>query len=76
MTGLDDRTIRGELKASDDLILNLQDGSGYFKPSAAEDGLVRAYIRQEESRIREIRKTVEKAKQYLFEKGEDHDYNV
>lgn len=69
MTGNTDRTNRREIKESDELILNLQDGKGYFKPGLDEDRLVRAFIRQEESRIREIRKTVTKAKRYLDEKA-------
>lgn len=69
MTGNTDRTNRRELKESDELVLNLQDGKGYFKPAPEEDRLVRAFIRQEESRIREIRKTVIKAKRYLSEKA-------
>lgn len=68
VTGMSDRTLRIDLKASRELILNLQDGKGYFKPAQDEDMLVRAYIRQEESRIREIQKTVKKARSYLIEK--------
>lgn len=69
MTGNTDRSNRREIKESDELVLNLQDGKGYFKPGPDEDRFVRAFIRQEESRIREIRKTVTKAKQYLDEKA-------
>lgn len=69
MTGNTDRSNRREIKESDELVLNLQDGKGYFKPGPDEDRLVRAFIRQEESRIREIRKTVTKAKRYLDEKA-------
>lgn len=68
MTGMSDRSMRIDLKASRELVLNLQDGKGYFRPSESEDGLVRAYIKQEESRIREIQKTVRKAKSYLHDK--------
>lgn len=69
MTGNTDRSNRREIKESDELVLNLQDGKGYFKPGPDEDRLVRAFIRQEESRIREILKTVTKAKRYLDEKA-------
>lgn len=69
MTGNTDRSNRREIKESDELVLNLQDGKGYFKPAPDEDRFVRAFIRQEESRIREIRKTVKKAKRYLDEKA-------
>lgn len=68
MTGMCDRTLRIDLKSSDELIINLQDGKGYFKPGPDEDRFVRAFIRQEESRIREIQKTVRKAKFYLHDK--------
>ena len=73
MTGMSDRSMRIDLKASRELVLNLQDGKGYFRPSESEDGLVRAYIRQEESRIREIQKTVRKAKSYLHDKQQRED---
>lgn len=68
MTGNTDRSNRREIKESDELVLNLQDGKGYFKPAPGEERLVRAFIRQEESRIREIQKTVKKAKFYLRDK--------
>lgn len=73
MTGMSDRSMRIDLKASRELVLNPQDGKGYFRPSESEDGLVRAYIRQEESRIREIQKTVRKAKSYLHDKQQSED---
>lgn len=73
MTGMSDRSMRIDLKSSRELVLNLQDGKGYFRPSENEDGLVRAYIRQEESRIREIQKTVRKAKSYLHDKQQSED---
>ena len=77
MTGMSDRSMRIDLKSSRELVLNLQDGKGYFRPSESEDGLVRAYIRQEESRIREIQKTARKAKTYLYDKQqrEEHQKN-
>ncbi len=67
MTGMCDRQLRIDLKSSECLILNLQDGKGYFKPGTGEEGLVRAFIRQEETRIRSIQKQVQKAKSYLYD---------
>lgn len=67
MTGNTDRTNRREIKESDELVLNLQDGAGYFRPAPGEERLVRAYIRQEEARIRSIQEQVRKAKSYLYD---------
>ena len=67
MTGMCDRQMRADLKASKELILNLQDGAGYFKPAPGEERLVMAYIRQEEARIRSIQEQVRKAKSYLYD---------
>lgn len=52
MTGMTDRQMR---KAIHDLrrnhcILNVQDGSGYFRPTVQEAPLVRRFVLQERSR--------------------------
>ena len=65
ITGMSDRTMRQDLKSSQALILNLQDGKGYFKPGPGEERLVRAFIRQEEARMRSIQDTVKKAQNFL-----------
>lgn len=57
LTGIDDRTIRNAISNSDELIINLQDGKGYFKPLPTEDSLVREWIMMFNSRVNdEIRR--------------------
>lgn len=73
MTGMSDRTMRQDINSSEALILNLQDGKGYFKPGPGEERLVRAFIRQEEARIRSIQNTVKKAKNFLDYAGQFED---
>ena len=61
-TGLNDRMIREEICRSEELIINLQDGKGYFKPLPDEIDLVDAWIHQFKSRIREENRRLRKAK--------------
>lgn len=59
VTGLSDRIVRREIHKArrDTPILNLQNGSGYYRPDMDtgkdRDSLVR-YVRQEESRLKSI----------------------
>lgn len=52
-TGIDDRTIRDMIAAArrDTVILNMQDGKGYFRPLPEEINYVKAHERQESARI-------------------------
>ncbi|WP_448902707.1 hypothetical protein [Eubacterium sp.] len=52
-TGIDDRTIRDMIADArrDTVILNMQDGKGYFRPLPEEINYVKAHERQESARI-------------------------
>lgn len=52
-TGIDDRAIRDMIAAArrDTVILNMQDGKGYFRPLSEEINYVKAHERQESARI-------------------------
>lgn len=59
MTGLGDRQMRHCIKMArrETPILNLQDGAGYFRPDASDETdkmLLRAFVKQEESRGKAI----------------------
>lgn len=56
LTGLGDRAIRDMIADArrETVILNLQDGGGYFIPEKDEAHLIRQYIMQEEHRLRSI----------------------
>ena len=64
-TGETDRTNRDNIQCSEDLILNLQDGKGYFKPSHSEKSLVRQYYKQERARAMSVLKRLTKVKKWL-----------
>ena len=53
MTGLNDRKIRDKISETrrDTVILNMQDGKGYFRPLPEEINYVKAHERQESARI-------------------------
>lgn len=52
MTGMTDRQMRREIHdlRRNYCILNVQDGNGYFRPTAQEAPLVRRFVLQERSR--------------------------
>lgn len=54
LTGEKGRNIRREISEArrETIILNLQDGQGYFLPDASEADLVRRWVKQEESRLK------------------------
>lgn len=70
-TRLNDRKIRDMISAvntggeDNELIINLQDGKGYFQPAENEKNLVRNWIAIESSRTAENRLNVDAAKRYL-----------
>lgn len=51
--GESDRVIRAGINKSEELIINLQDGKGYFKPLPEERHLVKAWIKLFESRVKD-----------------------
>lgn len=71
LTHLSDRKIRvliaeANKSAPDDvLIINLQDGMGYFRPAPDEDYLVRIWRMQEKARGVSVDESVEAADRYL-----------
>lgn len=66
-TGIDDRTIRDMIADArrDTVILNMQDGKGYFRPLPEERNLVEAYTRQETARLRSIGWSLKSARKML-----------
>lgn len=67
LTGLSSRDIRKIISQAkrDTLIVNLQDGKGYFKPTEDERELVERYLKQEESRFKTIAWTLHSAREFL-----------
>jgi len=64
-TDLDKRSIRQAIADSRELIINLQDGQGYFKPAVDEGNLVNEWIFLMDSRAREISKRVRRARKWF-----------
>jgi hypothetical protein len=64
-TGQNDRDNRDDIQNSEDLIINLQDGYGYFKPLKSEVFLVIKYYWQERKRALSILKRLSKIKRWL-----------
>lgn len=58
ITHLNNRSVREfiETERMDHVILNMQDGKGYFRPTEAETDLTKRWILQEMSRARKIMK--------------------
>ena len=71
LTKLSDRKMRdaiaeiNEGENPEELIINLQDGRGYFRPAPDEDSLVRIWRAQENSRKTNVNKNVQAADRYL-----------
>ena len=68
-TGLSDRKVRNMIKMArrNIVILNIQDGSGYFLPGVDDTALVRKYLKQEEHRAKSIFWALKSARKYLKE---------
>lgn len=66
-TGIDDRTIRDMIANArrDTVILNMQDGKGYFRPLPEERHLVEAYAKQETARLKSIGWSLKATRQML-----------
>lgn len=62
--GENDRVIRDGINKSDELIINLQDGKGYFKPLPEEAPLVEAWVKIMRSRVREENKRIRAARRW------------
>jgi len=69
LTGFSDREIREQIRLESlngELIINLQDGKGYFKPGDDVES-VRAWMRITMSRMEEEEKKLLKARRYLLD---------
>lgn len=51
------------------IILNLQDGKGFFRPLEDEEQLMLQFLRQEEHRNKEHRETLQPLREYFYMKG-------
>lgn len=64
LTGESDRSIRDSINRSDELVINLQDGRGYFKPLPEEAHLVEEWIMIMRSRVREENRRIRLARRW------------
>lgn len=66
-TNLDDRDVRLAIaKARENtIIINLQDGNGYFRPGDDDGAIVERWMNQEKSRRRAISRNIQAARDYL-----------
>ncbi len=67
VTGLNDRQIRRMIAEAREntVILNMQDGKGYFRPLPEERHLVEAYDKQETARLKSIGWSLKATRQML-----------
>lgn len=70
LTGFTDREIREQIEQSEALIINLQDGNGYFKPLPSEIDLVQKYYYQERKRALSVIKKLSKVRRWLKKIGQ------
>lgn len=70
LTGMTDRQVRKEIHylRRDYCILNMQDGTGYYRPNEEDRGQVEAYLKQEASRAKSIFWAQKGARQWLRER--------
>lgn len=66
LTQLDDRSLRLAIERlrKDNVIINLQDGKGYFRTK--NKAIIDRYINQENKRLKSIQRNIEVAKAELF----------
>ena len=64
LTGLSNRKIRSAIAKSKELVINLQDGQGYFKPDDDEEHLVEIWKAITRSRIQELQARVRQANKW------------
>lgn len=71
MAGMGDRQIREDIQEatqSGEIIINMGDGRGYFKPMPnKEDHLVRMYRGMMQSRVNELQRSIKMMDRYLDE---------
>lgn len=68
LTGWNDRKVREAIFQArrDHLILNLQDGNGYFRPTEDESHLVKRFYEQEMKRLKSIGWALKPAREWLY----------
>ena len=66
ITGKKDRTNRSDMAESEYVIVNTQDGKGYFIPTAEDVPQVRKKLKQEVNRMNSIQKRIRKLEAFLL----------
>lgn len=61
LTGFTDRDVRDAINKSEDLIINMMDGEGYFRPTPEEADLVKQWEKTFWARIKDEMMRVQKA---------------
>lgn len=75
--GLSERVTREEIEEArkKSVILNLQDGAGYFTPAENEAHFVKEWVAQQMARANSVREGCKKAKLWLYHHGLDSQGN-
>lgn len=71
VTGLSKRAVRNELSKArkEYIILNMQDGKGFFRPAEDEENLITKFYRQELHRNNEHMETLRPIQEFFYFKG-------
>ena len=71
LTGLSKRLIRRDISQArkEHIILNMQDGNGFFQPLEDEEYLIERFYNQENHRNNEHRETLKPLQDYLYMRG-------
>lgn len=71
LTGMNDRAVRDAISRArrDTPILNMQDGSGYYRPTKNEVDELKHFVSQEESRAKAIFYSLKSARQAVKRLG-------
>ncbi len=67
LTSQDTRTVRAQISEArrSTVILNMQDGAGYFRPTEEDRALIERWKKQEESRLKRHALALRAVRQYL-----------
>lgn len=70
-TGLNKRAVRMEISKArrENIIINMQDGEGFFRPLESEEHLLLKFYRQEAHRNNEHLATIKPIQEYFYFKG-------
>lgn len=71
VTGLNKRAVRMEISRArkENIIINMQDGEGFFRPLESEEHLLLKFYRQESHRNNEHLETIRPIQEYFYFKG-------